>query len=162
MGHGFSGDTIKNYARKKGFVLITDEELIDIAVNGKKLGLSLADIALLFKVPSGLSQLDELINTQKRQFDIITLVINTFRQEQETMDSLSARDLYFILRGTNISPSLEELINTFELLSTEEMGVLSPIKKDSTTENNTYSICNEVQRVNRLRALATAIEKGIN
>lgn len=162
VGPGFSGDTIKNYARKKGFALITDKELADIAVNAKVLGLSLVDIALLFKVPNGLSQLDELMNTQKRKLEIITLVINTFKQEQEAMDSLSARDLYFILRGTSVSPSLEELINTFELLSTEEIGVLTQIKKDSATENNTYSMCNETQRVNRLRALATAIEKGIN
>lgn len=162
VGPGFSGDTIKNYARKKGFALITDKELADIAVNAKILGLSLVDVALLFKVPNGLSQLDELMNTQKRKLQIIMLVINTFKQEQEAMDSLSARDLYFILRGTSVSPSLEELINTFELLSTEEIGVLTQIKKDSATENNTYSMRNEIQIVNRLRALATAIEKGIN
>ena len=162
VGPGFSGDTIKNYARKKGFALITDKELADIAVNAKVLGLSLVDVALLIKVPNGLSQLDELMNTQKRKLQIITLVINTFKQEQEAMDSLSARDLYFLLRGTSVSPSLEELINTFELLSTEEIGVLTQIKKDSATENNTYSMRNEIQRVNRLRALATAIEKGIN
>ncbi len=162
VGPGFSGDTIKNYAHKKGFALITDSELTDIAVNAKVLGLSLVDISLLFKVPNGLSQLDELMNTQKRKFEIITLVINTFKQEQETMESLSARDLYFLLRRTSISPSLEELINTFELLSTEEIGVLMQIKKDSAMENNTYSMRNERQRVNRLRALAAAIEKGID
>lgn len=162
VGPGFSGDTIKNYAHKKGFALITDSELTDIAVNAKVLGLSLVDISLLFKVPNGLSQLDELMNTQKRKFEIITLVINTFKQEQETMESLSARDLYFLLRRTSISPSLEELVNTFELLSTEEIGVLMQIKKDSAMENNTYSMRNERQRVNRLRALAAAIEKGID
>ena len=102
------------------------------------------------------------MNTQKRKFEIIALVINTFKQEQETMESLSARDLYFLLRRTSISPSLEELINTFELLSTEEIGVLTQIEKDSAMENNTYSMRNERQRVNRLRALAVAIEKGID
>ncbi|MDO4943512.1 MAG: hypothetical protein Q4E73_11875 [Lachnospiraceae bacterium] len=162
VGPGFGGDTIKNYARKKGLAFVTDKELIDIAINAKVLGLSLVDIALLFKVPNGLSQLDELINTEKRKLEIITLVINTFKQEQEAMDSLSARDLYFLLRRTSVSPSLEELINTFELLSTEEIGVLTQIKKDSAIENNTYSMRNEIQRVNRLRALATSIEKGIN
>lgn len=162
VGAGFGGDTIKNYARKKEFALITEKELADIAMNAKVLGLSLVDVALLFKVPNGLSQLDELINTKKRRLEIITLVINTFKQEQETMDSLSARDLYFLLRRTSVSPSLEELIHTFELLSTEEIGVLTQIKNDSAIENNTYSMCNVTQSVNRLRALATAIEKGIN
>ena len=102
------------------------------------------------------------VKPTKRRLEIITLVINTFKQEQETMDSLSARDLYFLLRRTSVSPSLEELIHTFELLSTEEIGVLTQIKNDSAIENNTYSMCNVTQSVNRLRALATAIEKGIN
>ena len=65
------------------------------------------------------------------------------------MDSLSARDLYFLLRGTDISPSLEELINAFELLATEEIGVLNLIKKASPTENTTYAMQNEIQRINR-------------
>ena len=128
VGPGFNEGTIKDYARKKGFALVTD---------------------------------DELMNMQKRRLEIVTLVINTFREEQEAMDSLSARDLYFLLRRTSISPSLEELINAFELLSTEEVGVLTQTKRSSAVENNTYSIRNEVQSVNRLRALAAAIEKGL-
>ena len=92
VGPGFSGDTIKNHARKKGFALVTDAELIDIAKNSKVLGLSLTDIAHLFKVPNGLSQLDELITARKRELDIITLVVKTFVNEQGAMDSLSARD----------------------------------------------------------------------
>lgn len=57
---------------------------------------------------------------------------------------------------------LEELIHTFELLSTEEIGVLTQIKNDSAIENNTYLMCNVTQSVNRLRALATAVEKVLN
>ncbi len=161
VGPGFGGDTIKNHARKKGFSLVTDTELIDIAFKSKELGLSLDEISLLFHVPNGLSQLNELMLTRKRELEIITLVISTFKEEQEAMDNLSARDLYFLLRRTNISPSLEELINTFELLSKEEIGVLTQIKKASSTENITYSIHKEKQSVNRLRALANAIESGI-
>lgn len=161
IGPGFGGDTIKNFARKRGFALITDNELIDIAVNAKMLGLSLKEIALMFKVPNGRSEIEELINSRQRQLEIISLIIKTFKQEQEVMDSLSARDLYFLLRGTNVSPSLEELINVFELLATEELGVLTMIKEGSLEENTTYEMKNEVQSVNRLRALATAIEKGL-
>ena len=158
IGPSFSGDTIKNYARKKGFALLTEKELTDIALNTKRLGLTLENIALLFKVPNGLQQLDELINTQKRKLEIITLVVSTFKQE--TMDSLSARDLYFLLRPTKISPSLDELINTFEHL--KDIGLLFQVKKESAKENNTYSMLNEAQKVNSLRALASAIEKGMN
>lgn len=160
VGPGFSGDTIKNHARKKGFALIVVSDLIDIVQSSKLLGLSLSDISLLFKVPNGLSQLNELIATRKREMEIITLVISTFKQEQEAMDSLSARDLYFLLRNTSVSPSLEELINAFETLSKEEIGVLTQVKKDSSLENATYSMEREAQSVNRLRALALAIEKG--
>lgn len=161
LGPGFGGDTIKNHARKKGFALITDADLIDIAKNSKALGLSLTEISLLFKVPNGLSQLNELITTRRREMDIITLVVSTFKEEQEAMDSLSARDLYFLLRRTNISPSLEELLSAFEILSKDEIGVLTQVKKASSLENNTYSISEEVKSINRLRALASAIENGL-
>ena len=74
---------------------------------------------------------------------------------------MSARDLYFLLRGTNVSPSLEELLNAFELLATEEVGVLNLVKKGTPEENTTYALKNGVQSVNRLRALATSIETGL-
>lgn len=161
VGPGFSGDTIKNHARKKGFALITDAELIDIATSSKTLGLSLTQIAHLFKVPNGLSQLDELITARKRELDIITLVVKTFVKEQGAMDSLSARDLYFLLRSTNLSPSLEELLNTFDTLSKGELGILSKVKDASAAENITYSMVGGEHSVNRLRATASAIENGL-
>ena len=161
VGPAFSGNTIKDFARKKGVSLVTDKELIDIAISARKLGLTLDEIGLLFKVPNGLSALEELINQKRRQLEIISLVVRTFRQEQEAMDSLSARDLYFLLRGTDISPSLDELISTFELLATSEIGILNLVKKSSSVENTTFSIHNEVQCMNRLRAIASAVEVGL-
>lgn len=162
IGPGFGGDTIKNHARKKGFSLITDEELIDIAKNVQTVGLSLDEIALLFIVPNGLTQLNELIDVRKREKEILTLVISTFKQEQDAMESLSARDLYFLLRRTELSPSLEELISAFGTLSKDEVGVLTQVKKASATENTTYEIRGGKYCVNRLRALANAIEKGLS
>lgn len=161
IGPSFGGDTIKNHARKKGFALITDEELIDVAKNVQALGLSLTETATLFQVPNGLARLNELIDTRKREQEILTLVISTFKQEQDAMESLSARDLYFLLRRTDLSPSLEELINAFETLSKDEIGILKQVKKASATENITYSIQGEKHCVNKLRALANAIEKGL-
>lgn len=161
IGPSFGGDTIKNHARKKGFALITDEELIDVANNVQALGLSLTETSTIFQVPNGLARLNELIDTRKREQEILTLVISTFKQEQDAMESLSARDLYFLLRRTDLSPSLEELINAFETLSKDEIGVLKQVKKASATENITYSIQGEKHCVNKLRALANAIEKGL-
>jgi xylulokinase len=126
------------------------------------MGLSLDEIALLFIVPNGLAQLNELIDARKREKEILTLVISTFKQEQDAMESLSARDLYFLLRRTELSPSLEELISAFETLSKDEVGVLTQVKKASATENTTYEIHGGKYCVNRLRALANAIEKGLS
>lgn len=162
IGPGFAGDTLKNHARKKGIALITDIELIDIAKSSQMLGLSMAELSLLFKVPNGLAQLTELITNKQREQDVISLVVSTFKQGQDVMESLSARDLYFFLYRTEISPSLEELVAAFEMLSKDEIAILRPITKASATENTTYALCGEQYCVNRLRALASSIEKGLS
>ena len=162
VGPGFSGDTIRNHARKKGFALITDAELIEIARMSCLLGLSLQEMALIFQVPDGLSRLEELIAARQREMDIITHVVLMFEKEQEMLGSLSARDMYLLLRTTDVSPSLEELLDVFATLSRNEIGVLSPVKKVSSAENITYILANEKRTVNRLRAVASAIERGLD
>ena len=161
IGPGFSGDTIRNHARKKGFALITDAELIEIARMSCSLGLSLQEIALIFQVPDGFSRLEELIAARQREMDIITYVVSMFEKEQDMLGSLSARDMYLLLRNTDVSPSLEELLDVFETLSQSDIGILDPVKKVSSAENITYILKNEKRTVNRLRALAFAIEKGL-
>ena len=132
-------------------------------MNAKKvLGLSLVDISLLFKVPNGLSQLDELMNTQKRNLKLSHLSLTRLSRNKKPWRVCLPEIYIFFYEERAFLPSLEELINTFELLSTEEIGVFNANKKDSAMENNTYSMRNERQRVNRLRALAAAIEKGID
>ena len=129
IGPGFSGDTIRNHARKKGFALITDAELIEIARMSCSLGLSLQEIALIFQVPDGFSRLEELIAARQREMDIITYVVSMFEKEQDMLGSLSARDMYLLLRNTDVSPSLEELLDVFETLSQSDIGILDPVKK---------------------------------
>lgn len=161
VGPGFSGDTIRNHARKKGFSLITDTELIEIARMSCAVGLSLQEISLIFQVPDGRSRLEELIATRQREMDIITHVVSMFEKEQEMLGSLSARDMYLLLRTTEVSPSLEELLDVFITLSRNEIGILSPVNKVSSAENITYRMKNEKRTVNKLRALASAIENGL-
>ena len=161
IGPGFSGDTIRNHARKKGFALITDAELIEIARMSCSLGLNLQEIALIFQVPDGFSRLEELIAARQREMDIITYVVSMFEKEQDMLGSLSARDMYLLLRNTDVSPSLEELLDVFETLSQSDIGVLNSVKKVSSAENITYILKNGKRTVNRLRALAFAIEKGL-
>lgn len=160
IGPGFSGDTIRNHARKKGFALIIDTELIEIARMSSELGLSLQEIALIFEVPEGLSHLAELMSAKQREMEIITLVVSEFNKEQEMLGGLSARDMYLLLRSTEISPSLEELLRVFETLSQKEIGMLSLVKEALSVENIVYELKSERGTVNRLRALAAAIECG--
>lgn len=161
IGSNFSGDTIRNHARKKGFALITVEQLIEIAKALKNLGLSLQEISLIFQVPNGHSKLNELISLKQRQFDVISNVITKFCKEQEQIGALSPRDLFLLLRDTNVSPSLEELLNVFSILSSAEVGILVAIDKNRMPENTMYMLYESKKSIFRLRALANAIEKSI-
>ncbi len=136
-------------------------ELIEIARMSDSLGLSLQEIALIFQVPDGFSRLKELIAARQREMEIIAYVVSMFEKEQDMLGSLSARDMYLLLRNTDVSPSLEELLDVFETLSQSDIGVLNPVNTVSSAENITYILKNEKRTVNRLRALARAIEKGL-
>lgn len=161
VGAGFSGDTIKNFASRKKVALITDQELIDIAKKAEELGLNLQEIAIIFQSPDGKSRLQELISTKQREQNLIELIVATFRKEQEMLESISARDMFLLLRMTDSSPSLEEILNVFSLLSTDEIDVLEMNKQASAKENTTYTMKNAKATVNRLKMIANAIEKGI-
>lgn len=162
IGPGFSGDTIRNHAKKKNFVLITVTELVEIARSAHSLGLSLQEIASLFIAPNGLSQIDELISNKQRELGIISEVVAKLCQEQELLGSLSPRDLFLLLRTTIVSPSMDELLIVFKTLSQPEIGLLIPVNSASSEENTTYMLYNGEKTVNRLHALANAIEKGLS
>ena len=162
IGPGFSGDTIRNHAKKKNYALITATELAEIARSAHLLGLSLQEIGSLFIVPNGLSQIDELISNKQRELDIISEVVAKFCQEQELLGSLSPRDLFLLLRMTNVSPSMDELLMVFKTLSQPEIGLLVSVNSAGSEENTTYMLHNGVKAVNRLHALANAIEKGLS
>lgn len=151
-----------NHARKKKFSLITVEQLIEVAKSSIKYGLSLQEISLIFQVPNGFSQLTELISTKQRELEIITNVIAKFYKEQEQLGALSPRDLFLLLRDTNVSPSLEELLNVFKTLSSEEVRILRAIDKNRLPENTMYLLYEVKKSVFRLRALATVIEQSIS
>lgn len=161
IGAGFSGGTIKKFALKKKVSLITVKELIDIAKNVKKLGLNSQEIALLFQAPDGVSKLEDLIAIKQREQNLISLIVSTFRKEQDMLDGISARDMFLLLRMTDNSPSLEEILHMFLLLSTDEINVLKIYKKSSAEENTTYTMKNANATVNRLKMVASAIELGL-
>lgn len=161
VGPDFSGDTIRNHARKKAFALITGTQLSEIARATNSLGLSPQEVSLVFQVPNGLSQLDELISSKERELEIISIVISRFIREQEILGGLSPRDMFLLLRDTSLSPSLEELLGVFETLSKSEIGILLTVDKTRSPENVMYLLTNAKKVANRLRALAASIEVGL-
>lgn len=162
IGPAFAGDTIKNHAKKKQFALISVEEIIEIAKASQNYGLDLSEKGLLFQVPNGLSQLSDTISEKQRQMDIITIVVSKFCKEQEALGGLSPRDLFLLLRDNVISPSLEELLSAFETLSNSDMGVLHVVDNKHSPENTIYALHDGKSIVNKLRALSSAIEKGLS
>lgn len=161
IGPGFSGDTIRNFALKKEYALITDKQLIEIAKASEELGLSIREMALMFKSPDGLSELEEMISSKRRELDVISEIISQFCNKQELLESLSPRDLFLLLLNSSIAPSLEELISGFDTLSNNQTGILKRVNKNSTLENVQYVLCDEKRTINRMRALANAMEKGL-
>lgn len=164
MGHAFSGDTIKNHALKKNFALVTAEELGNIARSAQMPGLSLQEIALLFRTPNGLSQLSEIISDRQRELDVISLVVAKMYTQEDKLEELggiSPRDMYFSFEDTPISPSREELISAFETLSRLEIGILRATNKNPDPENTTYTVSDGQYRVFRMKSIAAAIEEGL-
>lgn len=161
IGPGFSGDTIRNFALKKEYALITDKQLIEIAKASEELGLSIREMAFMFKSPDGLSELEEMISSKRRELDVISEIIRQFCNKQELLESLSPRDLFLLLLNSSIAPSLEELISGFDTLSNNQTGILKKVNKNSTLENVQYVLCDEKRTINRMRALANAMEKGL-
>lgn len=161
IGPGFGGDTIISHARKKGFALITDEELSQIAKTARMLGLDLSETALIFQVPNGLSQFEELIAQRQRRIDLISLAVTTLIMEEDTYGSLSARDLSLLLRNTELAPSIEELIPVLELLASSGVQVLSVSERNNAIEHTAYTISREMTAAYRLAALARAVEEGV-
>jgi len=162
VGAGFSGDTIKNFAVKKGIALITDKELIDIAQSSRELGLTTQEIAMLFKTPDGLSNLEDIISNKQREKNLIKEVVSTFKKEQSALESISPRDMFLLLRMTDNSPSMEEIIKVFSLLSKEELNILKVYRKATADENTTYTMFNVRSSINRIRMISNAIEEGID
>lgn len=160
VGPGFGGDTLKNHAKKKGFALITSEELVQIAKAAHELGLSPDKTALIFHVPDGMSQFEELVSLEQRRFYLTSLVVDTFVREQDVYGSLSARDLSLLLRNTDLVPTIDELIPILDLLASPSIQVLSVAESNISAEHTTYTILNQKTAAFRLSALARAVGEG--
>lgn len=162
LAPSFVGETIREISVKKQWSLITAEELSQLLSASVNLGLSTAESALVFEFPDGISRVAELIESRQRTIDLITMVIARFREESDNEESLSARDISLIERRSSLAPTVDELINTINLLNGLDMQVLRTVEKMNDPKHQTYQLGEVRAAANQLRSLASALENGLS
>ena len=161
VGSSFSGDTIRNAAKKQEWVLITAAELGELVTSAHALGLRPAELGILFEVPDGLSRLAGLIDARQRTLDIVSLVISRLKDEIETEEAVSPRDIWLIERRSQLAPNIEELLETFSLFGRLDPDIVRVVDEGQDPRYVTYRIGDVRPAAKRLRALAAAIERGL-
>lgn len=161
VGPAFSGDTIHAMAQKRSWALITADELSRVVIASNKLGLTPADVGLLFDPFEGKSALTDLIETKERDLDIVSLVVSRLRKESEDKEPLSPRDISLIERTSEIGPTVAEVIETFELFERLNFGAVRSVEESPDARFATYQLGDVRSAVRRLRAIAEAIEAGL-
>lgn len=161
VGPSFSGDTIRNAAQKQDWVLITAAELGELVASTDGLGLRPAELGILFEMPDGLSRLADLIDAQQRALDIVSLVISRLKDEMETEEAVSPRDISLIERRSQLAPNIDELLETFSLFGHLAPHIVRVVDQGQEPRYVTYQIGDVRPAAKRLRALAAAIERGL-
>jgi hypothetical protein len=161
VGPSFSGDTIKNMASQKEWVLLDAERLGNLAQASSVLGLRPFEIGQLFQAPNGLSELDDLLAARQRELDIVSFVLSKLAEERhESGEPLSARDISRDGRRTQLAPSVEEIIVAIETMSQLQIDALRTVETSDDPKFTTYVLANASAASRRLCALAGAIERG--
>ncbi|MFG1654244.1 restriction endonuclease [Micromonospora sp. NPDC049275] len=160
VGPGFSGDTIKNMAAQKKWVLLDADRLGTLAEASIALGLRPYEIGQLFLVPNGLSDLDDLIADRRRELDVVSfLLTKLLEEESEAGEAISARDISRDGRRTELRPSVEEIVNAVDIMSGLHVGALRLVDAADDPKFATYVLGDAPAGARRLRALADAIDR---
>lgn len=157
----FVGGTIKNMAERKQWALITAEELGQVVTSADAFGLRPAEIGVMFAAPDGMSRLGDLIDARQRELDVVSLVISRLKVEVETQESLSPRDIWLIERSSQLAPNIDELLDTFSLFERLDSDIVRNVESAQDPRYATYQIGDVQPAAKRLRALAAAIEQGL-
>ena len=157
----FTGETIRNMAQKKGWALITATELGEVVVAAEAFGLSPVDVAIVFNGPGGWPELAALIESRRRELELIELVITRLYDELANDEAVSPRDISLIERRSALAPTIDELIATFALLASANVGAVTVADQNDDAKHETYRLAQVRPVANRLRALASAMENGI-
>lgn len=161
VGSSFSGDTIRNAAKKQEWVLITAAELGELVTSADALGLRPAELGILFEAPDGPSRLADLIDARQRALDIVSLVISRLKDEMETQEAVSPRDIWLIERRSQLAPNIDELLETFSLFARLDPDIVRVVDEGQDPRYVTYQIGDVRPAAKRLRALAAAVERGL-
>jgi hypothetical protein len=162
VGPSFSGGTLKKAAEKQGWLLITAEELANLVGFADTLGLRPAEIGIIFELPDGQSRLADLIDSRQRELDIVSLVISRLKDEMETGEAVSPRDISLMERRTQLAPNVDELIETFSFFSHFAPEVVRVVEEEQDPKYVTYRIGDVQSAARRLRSLAVALETGLS
>lgn len=160
VGPSFSGETIKNMASQKEWVLLDAERLGTLAETSIALGLRPYEVGRLFLAPNGLSELDDLLAARGRELDIVSfLLAKLTEEEREAGEALSARDISRDGRRTELAPSVEEIVVAIETMSQLQVDALRMVDTADDPKFATYVLGDASAATRRLRALADAIER---
>lgn len=160
VGPAFSGDTIKNMAIQREWVLLEAERLGHLAETSIALGLQPFEIGQLFLAPNGVTELDDRLAARRRELNIVTFVLAKLAEEEpETGEALSARDISRDGRKTELAPSVEEIVVAIETMTQMQIDALRMVEAADDPKFATYVLGNAPAATRQLRALADAIER---
>lgn len=158
----FSGDTIKDMAAKREWSLVDAERLGTLVECAIDLGLRPHETGLLFQVPNGLSEIEDLVSQRRRELNVLSTVVAQLVDEaSDSSDAITARDISRDGRRTELTPTVNEILAAIATLSQLENGALRTVDYHDDPKFVTYVLGDVQATAQRLRAIATAIEKPL-
>lgn len=158
VGPGFSGDTIRNMAIKRNWVLLEAARLGLIADEAIALGISPATTSLMFS-PGGLDELDEALRHRRRELTLVSFVVSQLAEEaRATGEAITPRDISRDGRGTELRPSVDEVLDALNLLRNTAPGTIRIVDENRNPKFSGYVLGAARPAASALRAVAQAIE----
>ena len=93
---------------------------------------------------------------------MISMIVQQFEDKQEIFGSLSPRDIFWQLEKEGRKIDVNELISGFQILVNEQIEVLQKVEESRKPEDMRYRLYKVNSAVNRMKALAKAVENGKN
>jgi len=161
VGPAFVGDTIKNMAAARNWALVDAQQLEDLAEASIELGLNPATIGLLFKAPTGIDELQEIVDNRRRELAVVSFVVSQLVNEAaDAGDAITARDISRDARKTELQPTIDEVLNALALLTNKAGTAVRQVQGHEDNKFSTYRLGDVRSAAWGLRALADAIESA--